>query len=206
MKIKVCGMKHPDNIAAAGQLPIDYMGFIFYEGSPRFAGALALEDLQPLPAAIKRVGVFVNADYEYIMRQVEVLKLDMVQLHGAESPEFCRRVAASGVGVIKAFNVATSADFALTAPYEGECDYFLFDTKTDRHGGSGLKFDWCILDSYCGQTPFFLSGGISPDDAQQLKTISHPRLHALDLNSKFETEAGRKEIALLDSFIKNIKS
>lgn len=204
MKIKVCGMKYMDNIRSLWQLPIDYMGLIFYSKSPRFAETLDASELDIIPEYIDKVGVFVDADIDYIIDKVERYKLSLVQLHGHESVSFCEELS-KHVPIMKVFSVLEASDIANTKEYEKASKYFLFDTKTPQHGGSGVKFDWRILDSYDGQTPFFLSGGISQEDVESIVSIKHPMLYGLDLNSKFEIEPGVKDINLLKNFIKKVR-
>jgi len=204
MKVKVCGMKYPRNIKELGELPIDFTGFIFYEKSPRLIDEVTLSGLQSLPDNIKRVGVFVNAGMEYIVTKANEYNLDYIQLHGCESPIFCKELSRT-IPVIKAFSISETSDFGQTKEHEGICEYFLFDTKTPQHGGSGQKFDWNILDAYIGNTPFFLSGGISADDVERIKNINHPQFYGVDLNSRFETEPGLKDIQQLQQFIKALK-
>jgi phosphoribosylanthranilate isomerase len=204
MKIKVCGMKYPDNIAALAALPVDMMGFIFYPPSPRFP-ELAPDALPPLPPSICKVGVFVDSGTPDILRTVAQYGLGAVQLHGKESPERCAELRAHTT-VIKAFHVAAEADFGQCAPYAGTCDYFLFDACTPLHGGAGVPFDWRILTAYRDDTPFLLSGGIGYADAAALRQLQHPQLCGLDLNSRFETAPGRKNINLLHQFIHTLQS
>ena len=208
MKIKVCGMKNPENIQALAQLPIDYMGLIFYPKSPRYIQNLDASLLDVLPNTISRVGVFVNEDIASLLRLIDKYELSVVQLHGNESLEYCSNMKDKypKLIIIKAFNVSEPSDFIKMDQYIDVCDYFLFDTKTSQHGGSGLKFDWNILDEYMGNTRFFLSGGISPEDVEDIRKISHPKLYALDLNSKFEIEPGLKDIKLLKQFINQLKN
>lgn len=194
-------MKHPDNIAELNQLPIDWMGMIFYEKSPRFVGQ---EEIELATTNLKRVGVFVNADLDYIVNKIKTYNLDYIQLHGNESPDFCKEIRKIKP-VIKAFSIAQAEDFANVENYKDACDYFLFDTKTPQYGGSGVKFDWAILKQYKGDTPFLLSGGISADDVEAIKAINHPQMAGIDLNSRFEIEAGLKNINLLANFIKEIR-
>ncbi|MDR1502104.1 MAG: phosphoribosylanthranilate isomerase [Prevotella sp.] len=204
MKIKVCGMKYPGNIRDLSKLPVSYMGMIFYDKSPRFADGLTFDDVNILPSYIQRVGVFVNADIDFIMEKVNKYNLGLVQLHGSESAGFCKELDET-IPVIKAFNVSDVSDFGQTKAYEDACSYFLFDTKTPQHGGSGLKFDWQILDAYTGKRNFFLSGGISAGDTESIKKIQHPKFYGIDLNSKFETEPGLKDITRLQQFIKTLE-
>lgn len=209
MKVKVCGMKHSQNIEALGKLSVHFMGLIFYAKSPRFAGSLAEEELlRLLPEHIRKVGVFVNADVDEIETAARQYQLHYIQFHGSESLELIREVKSRlpRIKTIKAFNVAQVEDLDATFSYAGQVDYFLFDTKTEQHGGSGKKFDWAILQAYCGETPFFLSGGISLEDAEELRLLHHPKLFALDINSKFEMEPGLKDIQRIEKFIKQIQS
>jgi len=203
MKIKVCGMKYPDNIEALSRLPIDYMGLIFYDKSPRMVEKLTLADLNILPTHIKRTGVFVKATIDFINEKISQYNLDAIQLHGNESPDFCNELNGK-IPVIKAFSISSASDFLITKDYEIYVQYFLFDTKTPQYGGSGEKFDWNILKEYEGETPFFLSGGISAQDVNKIKEIKHPGLYAVDLNSRFETQPGLKDIELLNQFIKQL--
>lgn len=197
-------MKDPENIKDLGKLPIDYMGFIFYDKSPRYAISLTGGDTDIVPQKIKLTGVFVNAGLDYIAEKIVRYGLDIIQLHGNESPAFCENLHKT-MPVIKAFSISDTTDFEQTKEYEGYADYFLFDTKTPQYGGSGQKFDWKILNEYKGNTPFLLSGGISVDDAKIIKQIKHPRFAGIDLNSRFETEPGRKDIKLIEQFIKALK-
>jgi len=202
-------MQHPDNIAAVCLLEIAYMGFIFYPQSPRFAGNLRGETLRLLPAQLQRVGVFVNASEAYIKEQVTTYGLNLVQLHGTESPAMCEALQQRGIPVMKAFNIATKEDFAQTEAYQSVCRYFVFDTKTvlldasgeTLHGGTGKQFDWQLLTHYTGEVPFFLSGGIGLSDAEHLGRLHHPRLQGVDVNSRFETSPGTKDATQLKTFI-----
>lgn len=200
-------MKDPKNIEALSKLPIDYMGLIFYPKSPRYIQELPPHVLNMLPENINRIGVFVNEDIESVVKQVEKYQLSAVQLHGNETLEYCLTIRHKypNLIIIKAFNVSEISDFARMNPYEDVCNYFLFDTKTSQHGGSGLKFDWTILNEYKGNLPFFLSGGISVEDVKAIKNVFHSKLYALDLNSKFELEPGLKNIELLEQFINQLK-
>ena len=194
MKLKVCGMKYPENIAELVKLPIDWMGLIFHEQSPRFVGDLDAAFLQTIPSSIRLTGVFVNKSKEYILDKVEKYRLKTVQLHGSESPVLCKELKSSGVEVIKAFQVENPDDLRECVFYETACDYFLFDTKTLQYGGSGKKFDWKILSAYSCETPFFLSGGIDLEDIETIKRLKMKQIHAIDINSKFEIAPGIKDI------------
>jgi len=195
MIVKVCGMRDAANIRELEQLGIDWMGLIFWPRSKRYVPAPP----SYLPQGIRKVGVFVDASEEDIRRHVADYQLDLVQLHGQESPEMLR--ALKPLPLIKAFNIATTDDLQRTADYEGLADYFLFDTKGPSVGGNGEKFDWSVLDSYQGATPFLLSGGIRPEDAAAVKSFHHPKCIGIDLNSRFETEPGLKDVTKLKQFL-----
>ena len=204
MIIKVCGMKYPENISDLNKLPVDFMGVIFYEKSSRYVDGLNLEEIK-IKEGKELVGVFVNASEEYIMQMANRYNLDIIQLHGNESPEFCKKLNET-IPVIKAFSIAEASDFEQTKDYEGLCGYFLFDTKTPQHGGSGQKFDWQFLNEYKGNMPFLLSGGISVDDAEAIKQIKHLHFKGIDLNSRFEIKPGLKDINLLHQFLKALNN
>ena len=202
--IKICGMKFPSNILAVAALQPDFMGFIFYPKSPRYAEPLDSAALNALPESIKKVGVFVNENLENILTFIYKYKLDGVQLHGTELVGMCKELRKAGYIVIKAFPIAEAYNFKVTKAYEGVCDYFLFDTKTDTYGGSGVKFNWRMLDEYVGETPFLLSGGIAADDAEAIRKIEHKQFAGIDLNSKFEVRPGEKNVELLKRFLKEL--
>lgn len=197
--IKVCGMRQAENIREAEALGIDWMGFIFWPKSSRYVA----ERPTYLPTRCKRVGVFVDEQIEQVRHVAEDYALDIIQLHGNESPEYVRTLA--GHTLIKAFNIATADDLSQTRPYEGIVDLFLFDTKGRAVGGNGEKFDWTVLNAYQGATPFLLSGGIGPDDAGRIRAFRHPRCIGIDLNSRFEVSPAFKDVDLLREFVKNIR-
>lgn len=204
MIVKVCGMREAENIRAVEALGIDWMGFIFWEHSSRCVSQRPAY----LPEKAKRVGVFVDASLDVVRQHVEVFGLDVVQLHGSESPAFLhdlRKALAGDVLIVKAFSIATRDDMSQTSLYEGLADYFLFDTKAQLVGGNGRKFDWTVLAHYDGSTPFLLSGGIGPDDASRLSAFSHPRLAGIDLNSRFEISPALKNVELLKQFLYDIQ-
>ena len=202
MKVKVCGMRDAENIREVEASGIDMMGFIFYPKSPRYVS----ERPAYLPQKCKRVGVFVDEDIESIKKIADDYALDFIQLHGHESPEQISHLSllTPHLSIIKAFNIATKEDLDATTSYEGLVDYFLFDTKGPSVGGNGEKFDWSVLDAYNGDTPFLLSGGIGPDDAETLNSqLSTLNSHCIgiDLNSRFEIEPGNKDIVKLKTFL-----
>jgi len=197
MKIKVCGMRDASNIAALAELPIDFIGFIFYKHSKRYVKQLALP---PLPTTIKKVGVFVNAKEEAIEEAVEQYALDYVQLHGDESVAFCEHIQQHATKVIKAFRIGGAIDFKEVADYASACTYFLFDTKGQNYGGNGVSFDWQLLENYKGTVPFLLSGGIGLEAVERLRRLRHPQLIGVDVNSRFETQVALKNIQKLKTF------
>jgi phosphoribosylanthranilate isomerase len=203
--IKICGMRDAVNIREVLMLKPDLMGFIFYPGSPRYvASPEALSNIEFHPD-IKKTGVFVNASADEIMQKVNSYDLQAVQLHGNESVSICKTWKNNGLIVLKAFQLHSADDFLRTSDYNKQVDYFLFDTKTTSYGGSGLKFDWSLLDVYRGDTPFFLSGGIDQDDAEAINKIRHPLFKGVDLNSRFETAPAIKDYKKLQQFINQLR-
>lgn len=306
MTIKVCGMRDSDNIRDLIQLPIDYIGFIFYEKSPRFVAAIPEIFNSKALNTIKKVGVFVNADIDFVVNKIRKYDLNAVQLHGKETPQYLSQLKIKNLNlnlnslklgnsaselkaltdalainfsklntaryeiliassktrelenslvvdpsklnmlkneltinslklntlkneldinnsklnaiinelaidnplmieIWKAFSVDEHFDFNDTKPYEQLANKFLFDTKTPQHGGSGQKFNWDLLKKYKGNTPFFLSGGISEADNQGVKNFQHPQFYGLDLNSKFEISPALKDVPILEKFIKSVR-
>lgn len=187
-------MKYQDNIEAVANLQPDFLGFIFHVQSPRnFEGKIP-----ELPISIKKVGVFVDEKIEYISRQIETHKLNVIQLHGHESPEMCRILKSSKAQIIKVFSIKNEFDFSVLEPYEEVCDYFLFDTKGKLPGGNGYTFNWNVLNEYPSSKPYFLSGGIGVEEIENLKQFQNSEAskycYAIDVNSKFEIEPGLKDI------------
>ena len=197
--IKVCGMREEQNISDLEKLDIDWMGMIFWSGSKRYVS----RPPSRLPQRVKKVGVFVDASLDDIRQHVSDYQLDIIQLHGHETPAFLE--ALKPLTLIKAFNIADASDLEKTKAYEGIADYFLFDTKGKIVGGNGEKFDWTVLTAYEGATPFLLSGGIGPDDVQKVKQFHHHKCIGIDLNSRFESAPGLKDIVQLQTFIKQIR-
>jgi phosphoribosylanthranilate isomerase len=203
-KIKVCGMKYAANVAAIADLHPDYLGFIFYPKSPRSVDEVSAELIKYIPKEIKTVGVFVDEELEEVKTLVQQHQLKAVQLHGSESVAFCAEVRQLGIEVIKAFGVHADFNFEQLSPYQENVDYFLFDTQTPSHGGSGKVFDWTLLEKYVLNTPYFLSGGISSVHSQTLGDIKDDRFYAVDVNSKFELEPGLKDVEGLSKFLKEL--
>lgn len=200
MKWKVCGLKDPDNIALVleGVQP-DYIGLIFYPHSPRFVGNLSPKCLPNFPEQTKKVGVFVNQSVEEIYRLAQEYGLDLLQLHGKESPKFCDTIRNKvRLPIIKAFSVGSEFDFSWLQEYE--VDFFLFDAAGKNYGGNGISFDWQVLQYYYLSQPFFLSGGIGLEQVPLLSSLHFPSLHAIDVNSRFEISPGFKDPLLLKKF------
>ncbi len=196
-------MKYTENREEVEKLPVDLLGYIFYPQSKRYVGENPQEGL--FNSAKPKVGVFVDENAFEILALAKNLGFEWVQLHGKENPKTCQLLKNQGLKIIKAFSVDESFQFHKTKPFERIVDYFLFDTKSNLPGGSGKKFDWKILNKYEGNTPFLLSGGIKPEDAEEIKKIDHPQLAGVDLNSGFEDEPGKKNIKKLNEFIEVLK-
>lgn len=201
MKLKICGMKYPENIIEVGSILPDYMGFIFYEKSARYFDGTIPE----LIKTIKKTGVFVNQSLEEILEKIKKYDLQAVQLHGEESVAFCQELKNTidpKIEIIKVFSADENFDFEIIKPFEAVCDYFLFDTKGKLPGGNGTTFDWTILKKYNSKKPFFLSGGIGIKELKAIEEISKSNLpiYAVDINSKFEIEPGLKNKNLLTNF------
>jgi phosphoribosylanthranilate isomerase len=204
--IKICGMLEPENILEVANLKPDLMGFIFYPASPRYAAKILNPEIfTRVPPGIKKVGVFVNTNFDEIKGTIRKYTLDMVQLHGDESPEICRQLSEAGNHVIKSFNI-DSTGFKLCAKYIPYTNYFLFDASTSKYGGSGKKFDWEILNNYELGHPFFLSGGIAPGDVYNILEITNPAFYGIDLNSMFEVKVGLKDVKILKNFISDVRN
>ena len=199
MITKVCGMRDAQNIRDVESLGVDWIGMIFWPKSKRYVAEVP----SYLPEHLKKVGVFVDSTLDDILQHISDYQLDIIQLHGQESPDFAK--ALKPHTIIKAFNIEKADDLLQTEKYKGIADYFLFDTKGKMVGGNGQKFDWSVLTAYQGKTPFLLSGGIGPEDAESVKSFHHPRCIGIDLNSRFESEPGFKDINQLKTFINNIR-
>jgi len=197
-------MKYKANIKAIAALKPDYMGFIFYENSARYV----TEKIPQIPEGITKVGVFVNARLEVVQKAILEYDLEVVQLHGTESTEYCHELKTDAIEIIKAFSIKNQFDFSELTPYEPHADYFLFDTKGPNPGGNGFCFDWNVLKNYNSETPYFLSGGIGIKDIEKLKTFKESKIaekcHAVDVNSKFELQPAYKDPIKLKSFIQKL--
>ena len=210
LKIKICGMRDPENMIRIQALQPDYLGLIFYKGSPRYVS----EEVKPLDPGVKLTGVFVNASEEEILEKVKSYNLAAIQLHGEESPELCKKLkdhfsrSEKPVEMIKVFGMKEVFNFDLLKPYEGIVDFFLFDTRGKNKGGNGITFDWDLLKEYPSSTPFFLSGGIGPQEIEAIKRLyssfkkegNQELFYGIDVNSKFETAPAVKDPEALKLF------
>lgn len=209
MRIKVCGMTLPEQVNALDDMGVSLAGFIFYPKSPRYVGnMISPEKIKKIKGRIAKVGVFVNATYDELMKTVEDYRLDMVQLHGDETPRYCEKIA-DYISVIKAFRMSENDNIEWTIkPYQDVCDMFMFDTMGAGYGGTGKKFNWDVLKGAVINKPFFLSGGIEPGDEEKLKAFANgpeaKNLFAVDINSKFEITAGVKNMDKVKQFVENM--
>ncbi|WP_134090396.1 phosphoribosylanthranilate isomerase [Olivibacter sp. XZL3] len=197
-KLKICGMRFPANIEEVVLLKPDYLGFIFYEQSKRYIADLSPQFLTSLQG-VNKVGVFVNDSIDRIKSAVDSYGLQAIQLHGDESPAFIESLKELEVSLIKAFGVSKCFDWSRLDAYDALVDYFLFDTKSENYGGTGKGFDWSLLENYTLDKPFFLSGGLSPDNVEEALSLADHRLYAIDVNSRFEKSPGLKDLSLLQS-------
>lgn len=204
MRIKVCGITNLEQANALSNMPIQYIGFIFYAPSKRYVlQSLTLTDLKNFtPAKQQKVGVFVNEPIDSILDIIEKAGLDMVQLHGDESVEYCKKVQEKAF-VIKVFRVGAMPP--QTEEYEAVVDYLLFDTDTDLYGGSGMHFNWELIKNRHFEKPFFLSGGVGANDIGGIEVLTKTKagksFFAIDINSKFETSPGNKDLKKIKQFI-----
>jgi phosphoribosylanthranilate isomerase len=209
MNIKVCGITQLKQLQQLDGLNIDFAGLIFYKNSPRYLdGKITKDELQSTDFDIKKTGVFSDAEMIDILDAIDDYGLDVVQLHGNESPEMCQDLSEE-VEVIKAFSIGDGkVDIdELVAGYDDVCDYYLFDTKPadGTKGGTGKKFDWKIITKAKIEKPFFVSGGISIEDVAAIKKIKHPDFYGIDINSKFEKEPGIKDMAQILQLLQELK-
>lgn len=203
MKIKVCGMRDAGNLCEVAALSPDFMGFIFYDRSPRFVGENFV--MPALPQGIRKTGVFVRESADNVMQLARKYGLHHVQLHSNETPEYCAEIKMAGLKVLKAFAVDAAFDFGQLKAFEGVADYFLFDTKGDGYGGNGQVFDWKILSGYNGNTPFFVAGGISNENVDGLLMLQHPLFYGIDVNSRYEISPGLKDVEAVQKLFLKVR-
>ncbi|HEY9362628.1 MAG TPA: phosphoribosylanthranilate isomerase [Chitinophagaceae bacterium] len=210
MRIKVCGMTLPEQVNALDEMGVNFAGFIFYPKSPRYMGKMiSPQKMKQIKGKIAKVGVFVNAPYEELLKTVDDYRLDIVQLHGDESPHFCEKVA-NYVTVIKAFRLSEDDPIDwIVRPYNDGCDMYMFDTLGAGYGGTGKKFNWEVLKKASINKLFFLSGGIEPGDEQRLKAFAKEpvaeKLFAIDINSRFEISAGVKDMKKVKAMVDGLR-
>lgn len=206
MKIKVCGMRDAANLMQVAELSPDFVGFIFYDQSPRFVGEILDADVvKALPRSIRKVGVFVNASPDYILKAIRKYDLQYVQLHGNENPDVCRSLRMKGANIIKAFRLDATFNFSMLNNYKPQCDFFLFDSKGDHPGGNGVQFDWDLLKQYDNDKPFFISGGIGLDNIDQIEQLKGMKLYGVDVNSMVETAPAVKDVEKLKMLIDRVR-
>lgn len=210
MRLKVCGITKAEQAMQLDKLGVEFAGFIFYPRSPRFVyRSMPSTAIKKLRGKINKVGVFVDATIDEVLRTVDDCGLYLVQLHGNESPRYCEKIS-SYISVIKAFRLSDDdhAEWKIKDYYDA-ADMFMFDTETAKYGGSGKKFNWEILKGLNIAKPFFLSGGIGLDDAPLLQEFSKDLvakdLFAIDVNSKFEITPGIKDMSMIEEFLPQIK-
>lgn len=215
MRIKICGLNDPENIKAVATLQPDFMGFIFYPASPRyFLKERSIEEqvalrasLESIPSVIQKVGVFVNESIKSVIRYAVDWDLNFIQLHGDESPEYCEELKLLDFPIIKAFGVDEYFDFNVLSEYYEHCSYFLFDTKTAQYGGSGVPFNWEILAQYKLPKPIILSGGITGEDIEKIKSLAaNFPIEIVDMNSKVEISPGIKDLQLCRQAIEQCRN
>ena len=201
MELKVCGITTPEDIMQLVTMDISRLGFIFYHKSKRYVYGKLIEDgLKSIPKHIKKTGVFVNAELAEIEQIIDQYKFESIQLHGDESPEFCNHFRMKAE-VIKTISVKDKSSFEMAGLYRDACDLFLFDTHSENYGGTGKTFDWQWLEAYKLDKPFYLSGGISLENIEEIKKIKHGKLTGIDINSKFEIRPGIKDIEKIKQLI-----
>ncbi len=204
MKLKICGMKYQENILDVAALSPDYMGFIFYENSPR-----SIDTYIPvIPKSIKKVGVFVNESLENVKKKAAQYNLNTVQLHGHEAPEFCRELKSKGLEIIKVFSIRNEFDFSRLSAYEPFIDFFFSTLKAQIL----VVMDFALIGACCKNTIrinlIFLSGGIGVEQLESLKKFKNStaakQCYAIDINSKFELKPGLKDGIKLKNFIQQL--
>ena len=210
LEIKVCGLNRPDNILALlDQTAVDYIGLIFYEKSPRkvsFGPGAQLDEIKSKSKEklVKKVGVFVDEEMDVVLDKADIYGLDIIQLHGKETVEYCDSLKKAGHELVKAFSIKESGDAVHAERYKEVVDHYLFDTKGDKPGGNGIQFNWNILKGYDFSKSFWLSGGIGPEAKESILEYAHPQLKVVDVNSRFEKSPGVKNVGMVKDFIDHL--
>ncbi len=203
LKLKVCGLTQKSNLESVVASGVDFAGLIFYQKSPRYmADKLLSADLDAYREHVSFVGVFVNETLEVLIELSRQFQLNIIQLHGIESPEYCQNVQEQGFQVMKVFGVGESFDFSSLKPYLPVVDYFLFDTKSPQYGGTGVSFQWSVLKDYPYDKPFWVGGGVSVENLPSLLSLHLPHLYAVDMNSALEISPGLKDISKVKASVK----
>lgn len=206
--IKVCGMRDAQNIREIDAIEgVDMIGLIFWDGSKRYVA----QKPEYLPVNAMRAGVFVDEEIEEVVAKVKEYELGIVQMHGDENLAYVSELRKALVSadvkmpkIVKAIPVSSRSSVLKAMMWDGYVDGILFETPTNGFGGSGVSFDWSLLSSYRARTPFFLTGGIGPLSLEALKEFSHPEWIGVDLNSKFETAPGVKDVEAVRQFVKEL--
>jgi phosphoribosylanthranilate isomerase len=209
MRVKVCGITQEEQLVKLHQVGVTFAGLIFYPKSQRYVLRHMTTSQIKKENNVNKVGVFVNASIEEVLQMVDECRLHMVQLHGDETPRYCEKIA-DYISVVKAFRVSESDNIGWRIKdYMDVCDMFMFDTEGAGYGGTGKKFDWNKLKEVTVGKPYFLSGGIEPGDVQRLKDFEKSpeakALFAIDINSRFETIPGIKDLDLVKKFIQELQ-
>ena len=195
MKLKICGMKYPENIMDVAGLKPDFMGFIFYPKSVRCVEVSDVKEvLEEMDPSIRKIGVFVNQPADEVADIVDELKLDYVQLHGDESIDYVTGMKKLGYRIIKVVQMDRGTDWNVLTDFVPLVDFFLFDTRSPSYGGSGQHFDWSLLSAYDHDIPFFLSGGLKVEDVREIHELGIEQLYAIDVNSRLESAPAMKDI------------
>ncbi len=210
LRIKVCGMTEPNQVDQLADAGVTFAGFIFYPKSPRYVLRQMTTSQIRKENKLNKVGVFVNAGADDVLQLVDECRLHMVQLHGDETPRYCERIA-DYVSVVKAFRLSENDNIEwMIKPYMESCDMFMFDTMGSGYGGTGKKFNWDQLKDLEIGKPFFLSGGIEPGDESRLIEFSNEpvakALFAIDINSRFESSPGVKNMQLIRNFVDTLST
>lgn len=206
MTVKVSGVNSVAGIRQLHEIGVDYVGMAFNERSQHYFVPQLMNEIADLKGQeIAKVGMFVDADKDTILHAIEDFDLTSVQLSGKETPEFCHDLMGR-VNVIKCFRLRPGKSIDETLkPYHDACNYFLFDTSFTDKTGTRFSFDWKALEDALIDKLFFLSGAIGPDDAKKIGSVYHPFFYGVDINTRFETQPGRKDVELIKKFIKEIK-
>ncbi len=205
--IKICGINTAEALEAAVDAGAEYLGFVFHPSSPRAIDAETARYLtNKTPTTVMNIGLFVDPSPAEITKILECADLDMLQLHGNETPEQVQAIRSQcGLPVMKAIRVSSKADLEYVPAYEKVCDWLLFDTKSDKAmGGSGESFDWNLLSGMFFLKPWMLAGGLNADNVTQALAALSPK--AVDVSSGVEDAPGVKSPAKIKNFIETVRA